>query len=167
MNVTKLEVRRDISQIAEDKINKELKEFKGNGKARVISAFVAQKLKLFCSNEAFAVTLADSEKTLSECCSDIVKGIGNHASDIEVYRKAAQFYFPDAKVDIVLYIDVDGMASEYENPPEPIVEKIEKNTIDEQPITAKLKGKTMVAKKGNEGQNENKKSGLIQMSLFD
>ena len=99
---------------AKDKLDKELKDFKGWKMEKAVSSHVAKTLKQFCSNEVFARAITLSAKTLSECCASIMKGVGGSISDIEVYRKAAQFYFPKAKIDFKMEIQVDGVNSEVE-----------------------------------------------------
>lgn len=106
-----------------EKLDQELKGFKGNQKASAISKYVAKTLKDFCKVGAFAAAVAKSKKTLKDCCEEITKGSGNHISDIEVYRKAAQFYFPGAVVSFKMEIQADGILEEI---PESIAANSEK-----------------------------------------
>ena len=58
---------------------------------------VYETLQNFCrQNEEFARAVEQSDKTLDDCMSALCKGIGSSISDLEVYKRAAQFYFPDA-----------------------------------------------------------------------
>lgn len=121
---------------AKNKIDKELKEFKGATKAKAVSDYVAKTLKQFCDVEAFAAAVIKSEKTLTDCCNEIMAKVGNHVSDLEVYKKAAQFYFPGSKVEFNMTINVEGKDSKVD---EVIEEHREEH--QEEPIK-KVKKKT-------------------------
>ncbi|MEG1998206.1 MAG: hypothetical protein RR051_07155, partial [Clostridiales bacterium] len=41
-----------------------------------------------------------------DCCEEIMKGVGSSISDLEVYRKAVQFYFPGADIQMKMTIDL-------------------------------------------------------------
>lgn len=95
------------------KLDKEVAEFKGDNKATVVHIPVADTLKSFCRQDAeFAQAIAQSDKTLSDCCSEIMKGVGGAISDIEVYKKAVQFYFESAEVEMHMTIKTDLHAPE-------------------------------------------------------
>ena len=99
---------------AVEKIDKELKDFKGGNKEKAVSSHVAKTLKSFCKNSMFGDAVLKSIKTLSDCCHEVMKGVGSSISDIEVYRRAARFYFPGAKVTFSMQIEVDGAVSDAE-----------------------------------------------------
>lgn len=107
----------EITKQAIEKIDVESKEFKGTGKANAVKSHVARTLKGFCKDEAFAERVVGSEKTLTECCTEIMKKVGGHVPDIEVYRRAAKFYFPNASVDFNMTIKLDGAPMEVEQAP--------------------------------------------------
>ena len=86
------------TETAIQKIDRELKEFKGGMKEKVVSSSIAKTMKTFCKNAAFAAAVLDKKKTLPDCVGEIMKGVGSSISDIEVYRKAAKYYFPGATV---------------------------------------------------------------------
>ena len=86
-----------MKDIAKEKIHKERTEVKGNQYAQAVAPFVADTLLVFIDeNEVFAAAVAGSDKTLNECCSEITKDAKQYLSDIEVYKRAVQFYLPDA-----------------------------------------------------------------------
>ena len=61
-----------------------------------------------------------TRRTLSDCCGQIVRGVGNSISDIEVYRRAVQFYFPNSEIEFKMNILLTGEApSEEEMAREP------------------------------------------------
>lgn len=47
---------------------------------------------------------SDKDKTLGDCCEAIMKGCGRSISDLEVYAKAVEFYFPGAKVEMKMTV---------------------------------------------------------------
>ena len=101
----------DIIKQAHEKLEKELKDFKGDQKSKAVSLHVAKTLQKFCETEKFASTVVASEKTLSDCCMQITAGSGNYISDIEVYSKAAKFYFPDSKITFNMEISIEGQSA--------------------------------------------------------
>ena len=97
-----------------EKLNKELKEFKsGDRKASAVKDAVADTLKTFCQqDEEFAQAVVQTDKTLSDCCETIMKDTGSSISDLEVYKKAVNFYFPGADIKMTMEIDLIGSAAE-------------------------------------------------------
>ncbi len=95
------------------KLETELKEFKsGDKKASAVKKAVADTLKIFCEqDEEFAQAIVQTDKTLSDCCTEIMKGTGNSISDIEVYKKAVNFYFAGADIKMTMEIDLVGSAA--------------------------------------------------------
>ena len=39
-----------------------------------------------------------------ECMQAVAKGVGGSISDIEAYRKAVQFYFPGAEIEVQMRV---------------------------------------------------------------
>jgi len=107
-----------MTQKAIDKLTKELAEVKGGtGMVDVIKKDVQKTLISFCKqDEEFAQAIVQSDKTFGECCHEIVKGATLGISDIEAYRKAVQFYFPDAGIKMAMTINlcasVDGSSED-------------------------------------------------------
>jgi len=95
-------------EFVKEKIQKELDETqkKGSQKVKAISKHVAEKLIKFAENKTFGLVIQASEATLTDCCKEILKGVNNHISDIEVYKRAAKFYFPSAEVEFTMNIVV-------------------------------------------------------------
>lgn len=68
---------------------------------------VFEALKQFCSqNSEFAQAVVQSSKTFKECVESTVKGVVSAISDIDVYRKAVEFYFSGATVHFNMTIDL-------------------------------------------------------------
>lgn len=95
-----------LSRVTE-KLDSELKEAKLNRKAKAVSQHVKDALLKFCSQEEeFAQAIIETDKKLGECCESITKDIGDSISDLEVYRKAVQFYFSGADIKFEMRIDL-------------------------------------------------------------
>ena len=47
-----------------------------------------------------------ADGTLSDCCAAAMKGVGNCISDLKLYQKAVQFYFPGADIRCQMTIDL-------------------------------------------------------------
>ena len=102
---------------AESKIKRELEEARNGRKESVIAGPTAETLISFCKqNDEFAQAVAQG-KSFAECIKYICKGISDACSDIEVYRKAAEFYFPGAVVDFQMSIRM----SQYEDKTDNII----------------------------------------------
>ncbi len=88
------------------KLNDKKEEAKATSqKAKVVLPFVREALISFCNqNTEFADAIAQSDKTLGECCEAVMKGVGNSISDLKVYAKAAAFYFPGCEIDMKMTI---------------------------------------------------------------
>lgn len=151
---------RKYGEMAAEKIDKELKEFKGDRYGDAVKNFVASTLTNFCEqNERFAQVVYETEATLSDCCSKIMKNCGNHISDIDVYRGAVRYYFPNAEVVFTMTIDATGDAPTPEEMAKP-EQKIqaEDNTAQD---AAAAEGKPKKAKRGRKqaAMPEKKKPG--------
>lgn len=102
---------RKYGELAAEKIAKELKEFKGNNYGNAVKSFVASTMTNFCEqDERFAKVVYETEATLSDCCAKIMQKCGNHISDIDVYRGAVKYYFPNAEIVFTMTIDASGDA---------------------------------------------------------
>lgn len=84
-----------------------------------------------------------------------MKGCGNAISDIEVYRRAAKFFFPDSEVSFVMTIKLGEFPTEKYLSQKSTVESESKVSQTKKP---ELKQKANVEKK--------KDQNIIQLSLF-
>lgn len=106
-----LVIPRKYSELAAEKIANELKSFKGDRYGSAVKEFVASTLTNFCTqSERFAQVVYETEATLSDCCAKIMYKCGNHISDIDVYRGAVRYYFPNADIIFSMTIDASGAA---------------------------------------------------------
>ena len=96
----------DFAAKAKQKIDKA--EAKSQ-KAKAVKPAVCEALNNFCGqNEEFARAVVQGE-SIDDCLESTVKGCGNFISDLEVYKRAARFFFPGADVKMTLTIDLgDG-----------------------------------------------------------
>ena len=133
--ISETEIENNSNEIitrAVEKINPKLKKL--NKYAAVIAEPTAKALHGFCrQSEEFARAIAETDKTFKDCLETITKDIGSSISDIEVYQKAVEFFFPGAKVEFKMIIHM----SEYElndnepsAPAEPVPEPEQKKDID-------------------------------------
>ena len=91
------------------KLTDELASFKGNRYGDAVKSEVAEALMDFCNkSDAFAAIIAASGRTLSDCVKEVMEGCGNYISDAEVYRRAVQFYCPEANVSFDMVIELSG-----------------------------------------------------------
>jgi len=95
-------------EFVKEKIQNELTEIdkKSDQKTKAIAKHVADKLIQFAQNKTFGLKVQESVLTLTDCCKEILKGVSNHISDIEVYKRAAKFYFPSSDVEFTMNIIV-------------------------------------------------------------
>lgn len=106
-----------MKDLAIKKIDEELKTFKGSRHGEAVHKEVASALKDFAEQDAeFAQAIVQNDKTLSDCCEEIMKGAGSSMSDIEVYRRAVRFYFPGAGVNFSMTIDLCASADGGDKP---------------------------------------------------
>lgn len=94
-------------EIAKKKLDDELKNFKGDQYAKAVSGYVHGVLLNFCQQEPeFAQAIVQNDKTLSDACAAATKEHKQAMSDLEVCRKAVEFYFPGAGVEFKMTIDL-------------------------------------------------------------
>ncbi len=164
-NTTNQNANADIIALATEKINKEFKEFSGGQKERAVSSYVSSIIQDFCKQDTkFAEVVYRYKRTLSDCCEAAVKGCSTHISDIDVYRNAVQFYFPDSQIEMTMKIHT-GVA--------PSDEDIQKEPKDREKTVAKTENNPKIEKQKEEPKKavkevkkEPKKQETIQLSLF-
>lgn len=84
-------------------------------RGKLVSSHVIAALKEFCEqNSEFAQAIAQSDRTVAQCVEAAVKGASSYMSDIEVYRRAAAFWFDGAAVRFTMTIDLgdDGFSND-------------------------------------------------------
>ena len=155
------DIGKDFKKLAVEKIDRELKEFTGNKYGNAVHIYVANVLRDFCEqNERFAEVVYKTKRSLSDCCAEIMKGCGQHVSDIEVYRRATKMYFPNSEIECLMTISITGEA-----PDEKYIKKEPKKKSEKKPDATEnldeLKGSEKPAKPAKPKEPE-----IIQLSLF-
>lgn len=95
---------------AVERLNTEIKNITvGNStESRAIAAMkdaVKDQLIAFCTQSAeFAEKIADSDKTFGDCMKAVADKVQYSLSDYEAYKRAVQFYFPDADIECSMKI---------------------------------------------------------------
>ena len=94
-----------------DKLGDEqVKAVKGQ-KERAMAKAVAETLRSFCRQDAeFAQAVAQGG-SFADCMAAVAKGVGQSISDVDAYKKAVEFYFPGAKINFQMSIDLIGDAA--------------------------------------------------------
>ena len=102
-----------MTQIQVDAVRKlqeaDLKGSKLNDMQRYLAPYVAKHCAQFCEqSESFAKAVMEEKKTLVGCLQALQlpgRGMG-YCSDFDVYRMAAQYFFPEADVEWTMKISV-------------------------------------------------------------
>ncbi len=105
-----------ILKSAEDKLKKEAKEANLSSKAAAVSKAVLDALIVFIKQEEeFAQAIVDSEKKFEDVCKHCVKNCGSSISDLDVFKRAVEFYFPGAGVEFVMKINLSASVENKED----------------------------------------------------
>jgi len=152
-----------ITQQAIDKLNEGMNEKITDRYGNVIKTYVHNALTGFCrQNEAFAQAVLNGG-SLPECIKHCVQGLHENTgiSDVDIYRRAVQFYFPGAQVDFHISIVTEGAETRIHEEPE------QKPAEPEEPEQAEAvveeKSKKQPKPKKTEKPKENN---IIQLDLF-
>lgn len=95
---------------ATKKLDAEKKAVSGQ-KEKVMAPAVLAAIKDFCRQEPEFAQAVVQGGTFAECMKKVAAGVGNSISDLDAYKRAVQFYFPGAKVQMALTIDLIGDAA--------------------------------------------------------
>ena len=80
-------------------------------KRGLLDICVLAAIKDFCrQDEEFAQAVMQGG-SFADCMKAVAQGVGQAISDLDAYKKAVQFYFPGAKVQMQLSIDLIGDAA--------------------------------------------------------
>lgn len=100
-----------MKDIAIKKIEVELAVFRGKDWEDVMKNEVAKALCLFCQqDDVFAKAVVDGG-TFADCVRSISTTKCNGISDMEVYKRAVNFYFPGADIDFNMTINRSALVS--------------------------------------------------------
>jgi hypothetical protein len=97
-----------MTQVQTDAIKKlQDKKQRDGAKSRHAAAVydaVRDALIGFCEQQQEFADAILQGKSLGECCEEIMKGCGSSISDLDVYAKAVEFYFPGAKIEMKMTV---------------------------------------------------------------
>lgn len=94
---------------AHEKLKKERSAVSGS-KERAMADAVLDAIKEFCRQEPEFAQAVVQSGSFADCMKKVAAGVGDSISDLEAYKKAVQFYFPGAVVNMQLTIDLIGAA---------------------------------------------------------
>lgn len=100
---------------AHEKLKKERSAVSGS-KERAMADAVLDAIKVFCSQEPEFAQAVVQSGSFADCMKKVAAGVSDSISDLEAYKKAVQFYFPGAVVNMQLTIDLIGEAAEKGEP---------------------------------------------------
>lgn len=80
-------------------------------KEKVMAPAVLAAIKDFCKQEPEFAQAVVQGGTFAECMKKVAAGVGNSISDLDAYKRAVEFYFPGAKIQMALTIDLIGDAA--------------------------------------------------------
>lgn len=136
---------------AKEKLEAENKLFTGGRSAQTVQSYILRALLSFADQEPrFAEVVCNTKRTFSECCAAVVHNAGEVLSDLDAYRKAVQFYFPNAEISFVMNIKLTGEApteEEMNKPAEIEPEQASAPKSQEKPETSPKKEKAQKPKK--------------------
>lgn len=110
------------AQAAIDKLTEGKKEVKGQKERAVMEATVDALCDFCRQSDDFAEAVTETGKCLRECLEEVMKGVGQSISDIEVYRRAVAFWMPGYTAQMQLILvkdDIPGRSAEAEPTPAP------------------------------------------------
>lgn len=100
---------------AHEKLNKERPAVSGQ-KEKAMAPCVMDAIKDFCTQEPEFAQAVVQSGSFAECMKKVASGVGSSISDLEAYKKAVQFYFPGAEIQMQLTIDLVGSAAGKDEP---------------------------------------------------
>lgn len=94
-----------MNQFLKEALDKLSAPVKGDKYAQAMGPSVAAALKDFCQQDPeFAQAVAQGG-SLADCLKEVAKGVKNQAiSDLDAYKRAAEFYFPGCVVEFKMQI---------------------------------------------------------------
>ena len=90
-----------------EKTTAERKQVKGQKESAMANAVLDMVHEFCIQSPVFAKAVAEGG-SFSDCMATVAKGVGNHISDIDAYKKAVRFYLPGA--DIAVKMDIQTAA---------------------------------------------------------
>lgn len=95
------------------KTTEERKQVKGQKESAMANAVLDMVHEFCIQSSAFAKAVAEGG-SFADCMTAVAKGVGNHISDIDAYKKAVQFYMPGAEILVQMQIRTGAAPKEKE-----------------------------------------------------
>lgn len=96
-----------------EKITLDLASAKLGKKELAIQNDTIKAVELFCEQHPEFRQAVEQGGSFADCLKHCVSGSGSSISDLEVFKRAAQFYFPEADVHFHMQIILPGDTPEY------------------------------------------------------
>ena len=96
---------------AEKKLRGEMTKITGLKESEIKTAAMDALLNFARQEPEFAQAIAQGG-SFADCMKEVCKGIGTSIPDLEVFKRAAAFYFPGATVRFEMHIELAGEAGE-------------------------------------------------------
>lgn len=158
----------DYKKLAVEKLESERKAMScvTNKAIKIMYNEVANVLRNFCSqNEKFAEIVYKTKRTFNDCMNEVAKNHGDGISDIDAYRRAVQFYFPNSQIEFLMKMTLTG-----EEPDEKYINKETpkpKSKPAAKPNNKPSKPSEKPAQKQSAKEEKKKKEPeIIQLSMF-
>ena len=145
---------------ARDKLRKELPAIKGNKEGAIKNAAMEALLNFAGQDEEFAQAIVQGG-SFADCMREVCKGIGTSISDLEVYSRAAAFYFPGSKVRFEMHIDLVGESDT------PLPGAEEGGALSPQPRRLQDEANKTVLQTADAARREGGKKGGLVLNLAD
>lgn len=155
----------DYKKLAVEKLESERKAMScvTDRAIKIMYNEVANVLRNFCSqNEKFAEIVYKTKRTFNDCMNEVAKNHGDGISDIDAYRRAVQFYFPNSQIEFLMKMTLTG-----EEPDEKYINK-ETPKPKNKPAAKRNSKPVETATKKQSVKEEKKKPEpeVIQLSMF-
>lgn len=95
-----------MKDMAIAKINQELAAFRGDRAEAIMKNDVARVLCDFCRQDQEFAQAVMQGGTFASCMAAVAKNPGQGISDLTAYKRAVQFYFPGAGIEMQMTIDL-------------------------------------------------------------
>lgn len=73
-------------------------------KETAMAPAVREALEKFCEEDGEFSQAVAQGGSFPECMKAVAKGVGGSISDVEAYKRAVQFYFPGADIEVQMHV---------------------------------------------------------------
>jgi len=119
-----------MQQKAVAKLEQEYKAARSDKFGNVVKKPLCDVLCDFCRQDAEFAQAVVQGGSFDNCLAVAVYGVQNHTPDVEIYRKAVQFYFPGAGIRLSMSIDLVGQADQVPEEAAPVPKKASSILLD-------------------------------------